>query len=81
MSRAHARARARHAGYTGGVHGRLRSRPHPHPRPKQAGYTGKVKIGMDVAAAEFFVKDDQKYGNPQAENGKYDLDFKTEGAP
>jgi enolase len=31
----------------------------------KAGYTGKVKIGMDVAASEFF------------ENGKYDLDFKT----
>eukprot|EP00753_Platysulcus_tardus_P002878 PLAT11983.1.p2 GENE.PLAT11983.1~~PLAT11983.1.p2 ORF type:complete len:459 (+),score=235.54 PLAT11983.1:36-1379(+) len=33
-----------------------------------AGYTGKVKIGMDVAASEFFVE------------GKYDLDFKTEGS-
>jgi len=32
----------------------------------KAGYTDKVKIGMDVAASEFFV-----------ENGKYDLDFKT----
>ena len=31
-----------------------------------AGYTGKVKIGMDVAASEFLTKD-----------GKYDLDFKT----
>jgi len=31
----------------------------------KAGYTDKVKIGMDVAASEFF------------ENGKYDLDFKT----
>ncbi|KAG0349489.1 hypothetical protein BG004_005151 [Podila humilis] len=31
----------------------------------KAGYTGKVKIGMDVAASEFFV------------NGKYDLDFKN----
>jgi enolase len=30
-----------------------------------AGYTGKVKVGMDVAASEF-LKD-----------GKYDLDFKT----
>eukprot|EP00004_Rigifila_ramosa_P000265 TRINITY_DN102_c0_g1_i1.p2 TRINITY_DN102_c0_g1~~TRINITY_DN102_c0_g1_i1.p2 ORF type:complete len:448 (-),score=124.52 TRINITY_DN102_c0_g1_i1:71-1381(-) len=30
-----------------------------------AGYTGKVKIGMDVAASEFF------------KDGKYDLDFKT----
>jgi len=32
---------------------------------EKAGYTGKVKIGMDVAASEFY------------ENGKYDLDFKT----
>jgi enolase len=31
-----------------------------------AGYTDKVKIGMDVAASEFFTSD-----------GKYDLDFKT----
>lgn len=33
-----------------------------------AGYTGKIKMGMDVAASEFW-KDDMK---------KYDLDFKTE---
>lgn len=32
---------------------------------KKAGYTGKVKIGMDVAASEFF------------KNNKYDLDFKN----
>jgi len=32
---------------------------------EKAGYTGKVKIGMDVAASEFF------------DNGAYDLDFKT----
>ncbi|MFA6088803.1 MAG: phosphopyruvate hydratase [Candidatus Woesearchaeota archaeon] len=32
---------------------------------EKAGYTGKVKIGMDVAASEFF------------ENGKYNLDFKN----
>lgn len=32
----------------------------------KAGYTDKVKIGMDVAASEFYT-----------ENGKYDLDFKT----
>jgi enolase len=32
---------------------------------KRAGYTEKVKIGMDCAASEFF------------ENGKYDLDFKN----
>jgi enolase len=31
-----------------------------------AGYTGKVKIGMDVAASEFFCED-----------GDYDLNFKT----
>ncbi|KAH7431492.1 hypothetical protein KP509_08G051400 [Ceratopteris richardii] len=34
---------------------------------EKAGYTGKVKIGMDVAASEFFTKD-----------GKYDLDFKEQ---
>ncbi|CAM6094858.1 unnamed protein product [Calypogeia fissa] len=34
-----------------------------------AGYTGKVKIGMDVAASEFLTKD-----------GKYDLDFKDENS-
>jgi enolase len=33
---------------------------------QQAGYTGKVKIGMDVAASEFYT-----------EEKKYDLDFKT----
>lgn len=32
---------------------------------EKAGYTGKVKIGMDVAASEFLV-----------EGGKYDLNFK-----
>merc|ERR1712012_1090305 len=31
----------------------------------KAGYTGKIKIGMDVAASEFF------------KDGKYDLDFKN----
>lgn len=35
---------------------------------EKAGYTGKVKIGMDVAASEFYTEDK-----------KYDLDFKTEG--
>eukprot|EP00475_Leptophrys_vorax_P015169 TRINITY_DN21531_c0_g2_i1.p1 TRINITY_DN21531_c0_g2~~TRINITY_DN21531_c0_g2_i1.p1 ORF type:complete len:487 (+),score=80.07 TRINITY_DN21531_c0_g2_i1:128-1462(+) len=34
---------------------------------EKAGYTGKVTIGMDVAASEFFTKDKM-----------YDLDFKTE---
>jgi enolase len=33
---------------------------------EKAGYTGKVKIGMDVAASEFFTSDK-----------RYDLDFKT----
>jgi enolase len=33
---------------------------------KKAGYHDKVKIGMDVAASEFYT-----------EEGKYDLDFKT----
>lgn len=32
---------------------------------EKAGYTGKVQIGMDVAASEFY------------ENGKYNLDFKS----
>jgi len=32
---------------------------------ESAGYTGKIKIAMDVAASEFYV------------NGKYDLDFKN----
>jgi enolase len=34
---------------------------------EKAGYTGKVKIGMDVAASEFLTKD-----------GLYDLDFKEQ---
>ncbi|KAK9106347.1 hypothetical protein Syun_022358 [Stephania yunnanensis] len=34
---------------------------------EKAGYTGKIKIGMDVAASEFFMKD-----------GRYDLDFKKQ---
>ncbi|KAK3829543.1 MAG: enolase [Linnemannia elongata] len=33
---------------------------------EKAGYTGRVKIGMDVAASEFLTKDN-----------KYDLDFKS----
>ena len=32
---------------------------------KDAGYTGKVQIGMDVASSEFYKE------------GKYDLDFKV----
>jgi len=35
---------------------------------EKAGYTGKIKIGMDVAASEFL------------KNGKYDLDFKNEAS-
>ncbi len=34
---------------------------------EQAGYTGKVKIAMDVAASEFYKEQDKKY----------DLDFKN----
>lgn len=34
---------------------------------EKAGYTGKVKIGMDVAASEFLTKD-----------GRYDLEFKEQ---
>lgn len=39
---------------------------------KLAGHEGKVKIGMDVAASEFFKKEDGKE--------IYDLDFKTTGS-
>lgn len=35
---------------------------------EKAGYTGKVKIGMDVAASEFYIEADKQY----------DLDFKTD---
>eukprot|EP00644_Phytophthora_capsici_P016692 jgi/Phyca11/509557/fgenesh2_kg.PHYCAscaffold_47_\ len=35
----------------------------------RAGYDGKIGIGMDVASSEFLTKD-----------GKYDLNFKTEGS-
>ncbi len=34
---------------------------------QKAGYEKEMKIGMDVAASEFLLKD-----------GNYDLDFKTE---
>jgi len=37
---------------------------------EKAGYTGKVQIGMDVAASEFY-KGDAK---------KYDLDFKNKNS-
>jgi enolase len=33
---------------------------------EKAGHTGKIDLGMDVAASEFLTKD-----------GKYDLDFKN----
>ena len=39
--------------------------------PAQAGYTGKVQLGMDVAASEFYT---------QRKNGEgtcYDLNFKV----
>lgn len=39
---------------------------------KTAGHDGKVKIGMDVAASEFYRKEGDKEF--------YDLDFKTEGS-
>ena len=32
---------------------------------EQAGYTGKIQIGLDVASSEFY------------RDGKYDLDFKV----
>ena len=35
----------------------------------KAGHTGKIQLGMDVAASEFYVSEDNKY----------DLDFKTTG--
>jgi len=35
---------------------------------EKAGYTGRIKIGMDVAASEFY------------KDGKYDLDFKNENS-
>jgi len=37
----------------------------------KAGYTGKVVIGMDVAASEFFIEDKDK------KSGIYDLNFKV----
>ena len=45
----------------GFVHGISEASPEPEPNyapsptTHQAGYTGKVKIGMDVAAAEFYT--------------------------
>lgn len=35
---------------------------------ENAGHLGKIKLGMDVAASEFFLPD----------SNKYDLDFKTD---
>lgn len=37
---------------------------------EMAGYTGKIKIGMDVAASEFY----------KADAKKYDLDFKNKNS-
>jgi enolase len=37
---------------------------------ERAGHTGKIVLGMDVAASEFWVP----------EKNVYDLDFKTDGA-
>ncbi|KAF3317521.1 hypothetical protein TWF173_011169 [Orbilia oligospora] len=42
---------------------------------EKAGYTGKVKIAMDVASSEFYKEADES-----GENGKYDLDFKNENS-
>lgn len=42
---------------------------------EQAGYTGKVKIAMDVAASEFYKEADKKYDldfkNPQSDKSKW----------
>jgi len=38
----------------------------------KAGYTGKVAIGMDVAASEFYLESKDKQGS-----GVYDLNFKV----
>lgn len=56
---------------------------------EKAGYTGKVKIGMDVAASEFFTEDKVRFrfGTHESCSPRltrtpsqmYDLDFKTAG--
>jgi enolase len=42
---------------------------------EQAGYTGKIKIAMDVAASEFFKESEKKYDldfkNPQSDASKW----------
>jgi len=44
----------------------------------QAGHTGKVKIGMDVAASEFYSGKDKHDGqHPHGGKEGYDLDFKN----
>ena len=37
---------------------------------EKAGYTGKIKIGMDVAASEFFDEQEKKYDLNNKEKGK-----------
>lgn len=36
----------------------------------KAGYTGKIKIGMDVAASEFYDENEKKYDLNNKEKGK-----------
>ena len=36
----------------------------------KAGYTGKIKIGMDVAASEFFDEQEKRYDLNNKEKGK-----------
>lgn len=37
---------------------------------EKAGYSGKIKIGMDVAASEFFDEQEKKYDLNNKEKGK-----------
>lgn len=37
---------------------------------EKAGYTGKVKIGMDVAASEFYDENEKKYDLNNKEKGR-----------
>jgi enolase len=37
---------------------------------EKAGYTGKIKIGMDVAASEFFDEKEKKYDLNNKEKGR-----------
>lgn len=36
----------------------------------KAGYTGKIKIGMDVAASEFYDEEQKKYDLNNKEKGR-----------